>query len=415
MDGGLRGHDLARKPGLSNDTEYGAGDIPLPTRPPAGAGTQSTSKPPSMFRSQQTEESYPDLSSMKRELERIQRERDKANLESDPAVFDRDQAKLDRDQVKLEREKAILDRDLLMAEREQEQRLQESQKSKRLQRRQQAVASGKKKRRSATEPAVARSRPKSRMEVHEAPRASGCFNLDRVAQEHINEGLEIWTPPEPVPSLRNLETNPIRPLMEISLPVLTPSSTSGIQSGLNTSRLRELQERLQSRARENPAREERPPTWRDRPVRSVIIASYKKNTDGAYHRHNRMDWTVAQRARRDAFHDDSWAEYFTQPRISEGAVHLIIGDSLIRVLTRIQAHWLVGVFSGAATPQLLASLEMMEMAKMYKVTLMMGTNDVSRGESRKVMRLQEKMSCILDELRIIQIQQNSLFAPSRTI
>ena len=31
---------------------------------------------------------------------------------------------------------------------------------------------------------------------------------------------------------------------------------------------------------------------------------------------------------------------------------------------------------------------------------MMGTNDASRGESRKVMRLHEKMSCILQELRI---------------
>ena len=59
-------------------------------------------------------------------------------------------------------------------------------------------------------------------------------------------------------------------------------------------------------------------------------------------------------------------------------------------------------FSGAATPQMLASLEMLEMAKMYTVTLMMGTNDVSRGEPRKVMRLQEKMSCILEEWRIYQ-------------
>ena len=37
---------------------------------------------------------------------------------------------------------------------------------------------------------------------------------------------------------------------------------------------------------------------------------------------------------------------------------------------------------------------------MYTVALMMGTNDVSRGESRKVMRLHDKMSYILEELRI---------------
>ena len=115
-----------------------------------------------------------------------------------------------------------------------------------------------------------------------------------------------------------------------------------------------------------------------------------------------MEWKTAQRSRRDCFHDAAWAEYFTQPRIPEGAVHLIIGDSLTRVLTRIQSHWQLRVlsFSGAATPQMLASLEMLDIVKMYTVTLTIGTNDVSRRESRKVMRQHEKMSCILEELRI---------------
>ena len=203
--------------------------------------------------------------------------------------------------------------------------------------------------------------------------------------------------------VHSLDAQSVRPLMEVKLPGYTPSSTtSSSQAGSGSSRLKALQERLQSRTRDDSEKEGRPPTWRDHPVRSVTIASYKKNKDGAYHRHNWMDWTAAQRARRDCFHDAAWAEHFTQPRIPDGAVHLIIVDSLIRVLTRIQSHWQVEVFSfsGAATPQMLASLEMLDMVKMYTVTLMMGTNDVSRGESRKVTRLQEKMSCILQELRI---------------
>ena len=57
-------------------------------------------------------------------------------------------------------------------------------------------------------------------------------------------------------------------------------------------------------------------------------------------------------------------------------------------------------FSGAAATQMLRSLEMLEMTKIYTVTLMLGTHDVSRGKQRKVMRLQEKMSCIIEELRI---------------
>ena len=62
VDGGVRGFDLARNPGLSNNTEYGAGEFPLPTRPSARSAGQSTSKPPSIMRAQQTEETYPDLS-----------------------------------------------------------------------------------------------------------------------------------------------------------------------------------------------------------------------------------------------------------------------------------------------------------------------------------------------------------------
>ena len=242
------------------------------------------------------------------------------------------------------------------------------------------------------------------MEVDEALRSKGRFNLDRAAQEHMNEWLEVWIPTEPASSLRGSETTqPIRPLMDVALPGYTPSSTtSSSQVSGSSSRLKELHERLQLRSRESPFRAEVPPTWREQPVRSVVIASYKKNTEGRYYRYKRMDWNAAQRARRDCLHNASWAEYYTQPRIPEGAVHLIVGDSLIRVLTRIQSHWQTGVlsFSGAATPQMFASLEMVGMAKMYTVTLMMGINDVSRGEIKKVMRLHDKMSCILEELRI---------------
>ena len=48
------------------------------------------------------------------------------------------------------------------------------------------------------EPMMTRTRPESKMEKVEAPRSSGCFNFDLVAQEQMNEDLKTWTPPETV-------------------------------------------------------------------------------------------------------------------------------------------------------------------------------------------------------------------------
>ena len=51
VDEGVRGFDLSRNPGLSNNTEYDAGEFPLLARQPAGLAAQSTSRPSSMIRS----------------------------------------------------------------------------------------------------------------------------------------------------------------------------------------------------------------------------------------------------------------------------------------------------------------------------------------------------------------------------
>ena len=245
---------------------------------------------------------------MKRELERTQRERNKANLEWDQAKLERDQAKLERDQAVVEKDQARRELEMLKAEHLQEQRVRENAANceqlkselERIQQRQRELDMQK------------GARPKERMEVDEAPRSKGRFNLDRAAQEHMNEGLEVWIPTESTSSLRGLETQTIRPLMDVALPGYTPSSTpSGSQVSGSSSRLKELNERLQLRNRESPARVELPPTWREQPIRSVVISSYKKNTEGRYHRHNRMDWSTAQRVRRDCFHDAAWVEYLT--------------------------------------------------------------------------------------------------------
>ena len=222
---------MARNPELSNNTEYGAGEFPLPIRPSVRSTGQSTSKIPSMSQAQQTGEAYPDLSIMKRELERTQRERNKANLDRDQAKLERDQAKLERDQAVVEKDQARRELDMLRAEHLQEQRVRENAANceqlkselERIQQRQREHDMQKGAR--PKERMLTGSRPESRMEVDEAPRSKGRFNLDRAAQEHMNEVLEVWIPTESTSSLRGLEIQIIRPLMDVAQPGYTPSST----------------------------------------------------------------------------------------------------------------------------------------------------------------------------------------------
>ena len=104
IDGGLRGFELERNPGLSNSTEYSAGEFPLPTRPTVRTGSHSSSKALYFIRPQQKEGAYADLSMLKRELKKVHRERDQANLNRDKATIDRDQAVLKKDKVIPERD-----------------------------------------------------------------------------------------------------------------------------------------------------------------------------------------------------------------------------------------------------------------------------------------------------------------------
>ena len=172
VDGAIRGFDLARNPGLSNNTEYGAGEFPMPVRPSVRSTGQSTSRIPLMSRAQQTGEAYPNVSVMKRELERTQRERNKANLDRDQAVLERDQAKVERDQAR--RELDMMRAEQLQAERVRENAANcEQLKSEleRIQRRQRELDMQKGAR--PKERVLTGSRPESRMEVNEAPRSKG--------------------------------------------------------------------------------------------------------------------------------------------------------------------------------------------------------------------------------------------------
>ena len=113
-----------------------------------------------------------------------------------------------------------------------------------------------------------------------------------------SEDLETWTP----------------------LLGLTRTSNCGSHVSVGTSRLKELQEKLQMRMPESPAPKKTRATWRIHPVSGAIVSNYKKDVNARYHLQSNQYWTSAQRETRSAFHSAVLVEYLTKSRIPEGAI-----------------------------------------------------------------------------------------------
>ena len=159
----------------------------------------------STIRSQQIEEAYPDLSNLKKELERAQRERDKSNLDRDGAKLERDQANLKRDQAILERVHAMRDLSMIRAEYQQAQKVRENEGN----------------------------CEQIKSEIENVQRRQREFPKQKERKMRTTE------PAATVPSVRGLDTQPIRPLMKIALPGYTSSSTpSSNQIGTGSLRLK---------------------------------------------------------------------------------------------------------------------------------------------------------------------------------
>ena len=94
--------------------------------------------------------------------------------------------------------------------------------------------------------------------------------------------------------MRDLELSQIKPLavdvdVDVALPGLTPTLTAGDHGSAGISRLRELQERLQSRTPESSASEGDSSAWRKQLVSGAIISIYKKDDNGRYQRYHKDD------------------------------------------------------------------------------------------------------------------------------
>ena len=79
-----------------------------------------------------------------------------------------------------------------------------------------------------------------------------------------------------------------------------------------------------------------------------------------------------------------------------GTSHLILGDSLVRVLSNLRTSWVTTVmaFGGATIAQLYRMVELMNPGRIPNVMIMVGTNDISKASDEQEALWESMMVCL---------------------
>ena len=103
---------------------------------------------------------------------------------------------------------------------------------------------------------------------------------------------------------------------------------------------------------------------------------------------------------RACFNRATWnpAVNLQQPPL--GTSHLILGDSLVRVLQNVRTSWITTVmaFGGATIAQLFRMVELMNSGRIPNVMILFGTNNISRGSNEEEALWKSMMVCLFTTL-----------------
>ena len=88
---------------------------------------------------------------------------------------------------------------------------------------------------------------------------------------------------------------------------------------------------------------------------------------------------------RACFNRSTWRPPVNLQQPPLGTSHLILGDSLVRVLQKLRTVWITTVmaFEGATIAKLFQMVELMNPGRIPKIMILIGTNHVSRGSDEE--------------------------------
>ena len=103
---------------------------------------------------------------------------------------------------------------------------------------------------------------------------------------------------------------------------------------------------------------------------------------------------------RACFNRSTWSSAVNMQQPPLGTSHLILGDSLVRVLQNMRTSWITTVmaFGGATIAQLIRMVELMNPGRIPNIMILIGTNNVSRGSDEEEAQWESMMVCLFTTL-----------------
>ena len=103
---------------------------------------------------------------------------------------------------------------------------------------------------------------------------------------------------------------------------------------------------------------------------------------------------------RACFNRATWNPSINLQQPPPGTSHLILGDSLVRVLSNLRTSWVTTVmaFGGATIAQLYRMVELMNPGRIPNVMILVGTNNISRGSDEQEALWESMMVCLFTTL-----------------
>ena len=139
----------------------------------------------------------------------------------------------------------------------------------------------------------------------------------------------------------------------------------------------------------------------ERRIRKMPAKKVSRIIDGQKNNQLKYNFTgVPETDPRACFNRATWSPAVNLQQPPLRTSHLILGDSLVRVLSNLWTSWVTTVmaFGGATIAQLYRMVELMNPGRIPNVMILVGKNDISRGPDEQEALWESMMVCLFTTL-----------------